>query len=566
MPAFRVVGRTARVGHFASNCGLQALCSVMVPLPAAVPNPRVLIVDDEPSVLVTTRAVLEQEGYVVETSTGGAAAIARIAAEDFDLVLTDLNMPKIDGLAVLAEVQRRSPNTATIMITGYASVQSALDAVQLGASEYLMKPVEIEQLKLAIRRSLERKRLSEIGTLYRVSRAISGALEEAEICAEVMEAVQAVLGVNEVGVALFNGEQQVRSCTGADATIFQNPAVLQALCAGTVVSNELGKVLSPTLITRSGTAAVAVAPGMAGGRLVCAIFARGTMPHGVPASAQRFLHGLANHAALAFANAALVNELKANNQELAAANQKLKELDALKSRFLGIATHELRTPLSVILGYASMLEESVGERLNEEERRMLRDAVSACKRLIRLVNSMLDISQIESGKMRMDVRPGDVRSVVQEVVTFFAHEAARRDVKLHTEVPARLPKVPMDSERIEQVLINLVGNALKFTNAGGDITVAVRHPNDEHALEIVVRDTGVGIAPQDQTRLFEDFGRLRTVAVGEPGGGLGLAIARRIVEAHGGAISVESSLGEGSTFRFTLPGKPQSTQKSAVSA
>ena len=137
----------------------------MVPLPATSPNPRVLIVDDEPSVLITTRVILEQEGYAVETATGGEAALALIADHNFDLVLTDLNMPRVDGLAVLAEVQRRSPNTATIMITGYASVQSALDAVQLGASEYLMKPVEIPQLKLAIKRSLERKRLSEIGIL-----------------------------------------------------------------------------------------------------------------------------------------------------------------------------------------------------------------------------------------------------------------------------------------------------------------------------------------------------------------------------------------------------------------
>jgi signal transduction histidine kinase len=195
---------------------------------------------------------------------------------------------------------------------------------------------------------------------------------------------------------------------------------------------------------------------------------------------------------------------------------------------------------------------------------MLTDAVSACKRLIRLVNTMLDISQIESGKMRMEVHPADVRAVVHEVVTFFAHDADKRGIKLHTEVPARLPKVPMDSERIEQVLINLVGNALKFTPAGGNVTVAVRVQN-EH-VELSVRDTGVGIAAKDQPRLFEDFGRLRDSDKGEQGSGLGLAIARRIVEAHGGKITLESAPGQGSTFRVLLPGRAQSHQKSAVSA
>ena len=536
----------------------------MVPLPAAVPNPRVLVVDDEPSVLLTTRAVLEQDGYQVETASGGEAALAMIATQDFDIVLTDLNMPKVDGLVVLAEAQRRSPNTATIMITGYASVQSAIEAVQLGASEYLMKPVEIPQLRLAIKRSLERKRLSEIGTLYRVSRAIAAAPDEPSICAEIVEAVQNVLGVSEVAIALFDREQQLRACEGTASAIFRATPVIEALKSGGIVTADLAKVLAPGVVPISGNAALAIVPGLANGRLICALFARGDVPYGFPASSQRFLQGLATHAALALENASLVSELKQNNRELAAANQKLKELDALKSRFLSIATHELRTPLSVILGYASMLQESVGDRLNEEEHRMLTDAVSACKRLIRLVNTMLDISQIESGKMRMDVRAGDVRSVVQEVVAFFAHDAQKRGVKLHTEVPARLPKIPMDSERIEQVLINLVGNALKFTPAGGNITVAVRAQN-EH-VELSVRDTGVGISPQDQKRLFEDFGRLRSADHDEQGSGLGLAIARRIVEAHGGQITVTSSPGQGSTFLFTLPGKPQSRQKSAVSA
>ncbi len=536
----------------------------MVPLPAASPNPRVLVVDDEPSVLITTRAVLEQEGYIVETATGGEVALALIADHDFDLVLTDLNMPKVDGLAVLAEVQRRSPNTATIMITGYASVQSALDAVQLGASEYLMKPVEIPQLKLAIKRSLERKRLSEIGILYRVSKNISSAADEHAICDEIVDAVKNVLAVSEAAVALFDREENFRSCESGESAFFKQPPVMQALKAGTVVTTDLGKVLAPALVAQTGASSLAIAPGIASGRLVCAIFARGTVPHGFPAASQRFLQGLANHAALALENAALVNELKRNNQELAEANQKLKELDALKSRFLSIATHELRTPLSVILGYASMLQESVGERLNEEERRMLQDAVSACKRLIRLVNSMLDISQIESGKMRMDVRAGDVRNVVQEVVSFFSNDAQKRKLKLHTEVPSRLPKIPLDAERIEQVLINLVGNALKFTPAGGNITVAVRTHN-EH-VELSVHDTGVGIAPEEQKRLFEDFGRLRAAQSGDEGTGLGLAIARRIVEAHSGRIAVESTPGQGSTFRVLLPAKAQSRQKSAVSA
>ena len=260
-------------------------------------------------------------------------------------------------------------------------------------------------------------------------------------------------------------------------------------------------------------------------------------------------------------------QLRRNNQELATANDKLRELDRLKSQFLSVATHELRTPLTVILGYNSMLAESMEDRLTAEEQETLRESVAACKRLIRLVNSMLDVTQIESGKMHMNVVRSDLRQVVQGTVTLFQHEARQRNLKLRAELPARLPKIEMDPERIQQVLTNLVGNALKFTPAGGQVTVAVRMQREE--AEVAVSDTGVGIAPQDQAHIFEEFAPVHTRPVGGRGesSGLGLAISRRILQAHQGAIRVSSVPGRGSVFTFSLPvnGRARSLEN-AVSA
>jgi DNA-binding NtrC family response regulator len=128
-------------------------------------KPRILVVDDEPNVLVTVEAILRQEGYDVHAVNGGQAALEAIHRHSYDLVITDLKMPDVDGLAVLAEVRKRAPHTVTVMMTGYGSVESALEALQLGAYEYLLKPTEVPDLKLAVKRSLERKRLSEIHTL-----------------------------------------------------------------------------------------------------------------------------------------------------------------------------------------------------------------------------------------------------------------------------------------------------------------------------------------------------------------------------------------------------------------
>jgi signal transduction histidine kinase len=285
------------------------------------------------------------------------------------------------------------------------------------------------------------------------------------------------------------------------------------------------------------------------------------------ASARRFLQALANQAALVLQNASLIGELRRNNAELEAANRKLQELDQLKSQFLSIATHELRTPLTVILGYNSMLAESLADRLKPEESETLEESVASCKRLIRLVNSMLDVTQIESGKMQMNLAPTELRQLITGVVRLFQHEVERRGITLKAHLPARLPRVMADAERIQQVLINLVGNAVKFTPAGGHITIGVRHRADHQAYEISVADTGIGIAAEDQARIFDEFAQIRRKndQRHREGSGLGLAIARRIVQAHDGKLMVTSKPGKGSVFSFLLPAKVRGLEH-AVSA
>ena len=298
---------------------------------------------------------------------------------------------------------------------------------------------------------------------------------------------------------------------------------------------------------------IALVPGIAKNTLTCVLFVWNTGPFDFHASTQRFLRGLAGQSALALSHAAMFSELQQNNEELAAANEKLRELDKLKSQFLSVATHELRTPLSIILGYNSMLSDSLHDRLDEQERQTLHESVSACKRLIRLVNSMLDITQIESGKMRMSFEPADLRRIVLGVASLFQHQAQTKNVHIATEVPARLPRMVMDSERIEQVLVNLVGNALKFTGPGGSITIAVRLTAG--GAVVSVSDTGIGIPAEDLDKIFDEFAQVRRQAANRQreGSGLGLAIARRIVEAHHGSLEVRSEVGRGSTFSFTLP-------------
>ena len=517
---------------------------------------KILVADDEPGVRLTTQAILQDEGYDVETASGGLEAVEAIRQRHFDLVLTDLKMPGVDGLGVLAEVRKRSPLTVTVMMTGYGSVGSALEAVQLGAYEYLLKPIEVEDLKQAVRRSLERKRLSEIDALYRISWTVTQSQNPASIASEISNAVRGVLGL--AYACLLTGQNGYWTGNGSPALhqAFDSPSLQHALQRGLIITDQDHDKAAAAWAQDSQVRSYALVPGLVGSQLVCVLCAHnGQESYEFHASAVRFLQGLASQTALALQNAALISELKRNNEELAAANHKLQQLDKLKSNFLSVATHELRTPLSVILGYNAMLQESLQDRLDESERQTLTESIAACKRLIRMVNSMLDISQIESGKMKMEFAPADLRRVVNSVAALFQQEARNRHLGLRVEAPARPLRVELDAERIEQVLINLLGNAIKFTPAGGSIRIAV-HPHPEsRQVEISVQDTGVGIAPEDQVRIFDEFAQVRHPQPGSvrDGSGLGLAIARRIVEAHHGHLRVTSSLGAGSTFSFTLP-------------
>ena len=547
-------------------------------------KPKILVVDDEASVLLTMTSILQQEGYDVDGVRDGASAVKAIRERYYDLVLTDLNMPGVDGLAVLAEVRKRSPATVTVMITGYGSVESAIEAVHLGAYEYLLKPTEVAELKQAVRRSLERKRLSEIDTLYRVSRAVTSSLDVATIAAEVGEAVRTVLGVRHARLVTFRRDRTPDECSQELRQLLRNEDVIAVLASEASIIHEDANGAAPppqqpglacdsavtAWASAAGVRSYAFVPGIANGQLACVLCVdNGPDRFEFHASAQRFLQSLAGQAALAVQNALLVSELKQQNEEITAATAKLRELDVLKSRFLSVATHELRTPLSIILGYNSMLAESLEDRLDAEEKRTLDESVAACKRLIRLVNSMLDLNQIQTGKMKMTFVRQDVRQIVSGVVALLQPEAGRREIRLGVELPARLPRLMVDAERIQQVLINLIDNALKFTEAGGAINVAVRQ-RDSNALEVSVRDTGIGISPQDQQRIFDEFAQINRQAERRQreGSDLGLAIVKRIVEAHHGTIVVTSAPGEGSTFAFTLPLRSRNDEavSTAVSA
>ena len=232
--------------------------------------------------------------------------------------------------------------------------------------------------------------------------------------------------------------------------------------------------------------------------------------------------------------------------------EKLKTVDKMKSDFFSTMAHELRTPLTSIKEGTSLLLEGVGGGTSETQKKLLKIIAVESHRLIDLVNASLDLSKIEAGMMTFNFTPAEISPLLQRVVTEVRPWAMAKGVRVEVHGPPGLPLVPMDTERILQVLRNLLGNAIKFTPDGGTVNVLTRH--EEKKVFVTVRDTGIGISKENLTDIFEkyrqgDSGRSEYIK----GTGLGLAIVKHIVTAHGGSIWAESDPGQGSSFTFFLP-------------
>jgi PAS domain S-box-containing protein len=236
---------------------------------------------------------------------------------------------------------------------------------------------------------------------------------------------------------------------------------------------------------------------------------------------------------------------------LAHANEELNKLDQMKSDFIATVSHELRTPLTAIKNAVDLLVNKEAGPLTNHQDRFLTIAARNIRRLSTMINDILDFSKIEAGKLELRFSEVNLGGVMKQVIATYQAQAQTGAVRLQMYCDQDLPSVYADPDRLEQVLGNLVGNALKFTPKGGQITITAR--TDQAAVEVHVADTGVGIAPEHQTHLFERFYQVGdSLTKSTVGSGLGLAIVQELVEAHGGAIRVESEVGKGSDFIFTL--------------
>jgi len=422
---------------------------------------------------------------------------------------------------------------------------------------------ELQERTRALSRSVE-----ELRALGEIGQAASSTLDLRTVLATIVPRAVQLAGASGGVIHEYDGltqEFRLRASHGVDdevaAAIGAEPIRLGHGAVGRAAATRapvqvpdletgLGEVVSPVraaLVRRNYRSLLAV-PFFAEERIVGGLVVwrreAGDFPEGVV----NLLQTLASQSALAIQNARLFQEIEDKSQQLEVANRH-------KSEFLANMSHELRTPLNAIIGFSEVLLERMFGELNEKQDEYLQDIFASGRHLLSLINDILDLSKIEAGKMELELTRFDLPAAMDNALTLVKGRAANHGIALHLDADPRIGEIVADERKVKQVLVNLLSNAVKFTPENG--RVEVRAVPADGRVEIAVSDTGVGIALEDQEAIFEEFRQVGTdYARKREGTGLGLALTRRIVELHGGRIRVESEIGKGSTFTFSIPERP----------
>jgi two-component system sensor histidine kinase VicK len=473
----------------------------------------ILIVDDDEALLEALPAALRlrMNGIQIDTCQSAFAALERLKETDYDAIVSDIKLPGMDGLALMTEIKELRPGTPTLLITGHGEHDLAVQALRGGAYDFVQKPIDRDYFVASLERAIQMRRLDRRVEQQRI---------ELERHARVLQHVdRGVFLVDDAGVIRY-WNPAAQAVTGLDAASLIGRHADEVLPGWDAVGPEIPVATEPG----PGSVAAKTLPLEIEGRELW-----------ISISGVKFEDGVV----YAFRN--LTEE---------------RALDELKSDFIATVSHELRTPLAAIYGCAQTLLRSDVDLAEPDQARLLEVIAQESERLTRIVSDILLANQIDAGRLRLTDQEFDaadlVRAVVEQVE---ASLTGSEGISLELLAPAALPPVSGDEDKLRQVLLNLVDNAVKYSPDGGRIQIEVEQRDS--GLRIAVRDQGLGIPHGEEQRIFGKFYRVDPQqSRGVGGTGLGLYISRELVRRMEGRVSVSSQEGQGSTFVVDLPLMP----------
>lgn len=480
----------------------------------------VLVADDERAIREGCHRVLTAGGYEVLGAENGRAALDILSQNPVDILLLDLKMPVMGGEEVLEIVREQYAHIPVIIITGHGTVDTAVACMKKGAYDFITKPFQIDPFLLIIKRAAEKRRLEEKARLFEEESAknlYDLGLEKSRL--------RTIINCMGNGVMVTNRNLEMVLHNPALARLLEisrkteNPVPVQEIFPQSPLVQTLEK------ITRgdSGEREAVIQQITAGKNVLRAISAP--------------LFGPDEHVV---GTVTVLENITA-----------FKQLDQMKSDFVNMVAHELRSPLVSMRQLHSVLLEGLAGALEEKPREFIARGTKKIDALLELIKDLLDVAKMEAGQFKQHKVPTDVARLLKETVALMQPRAGEQGVEL-VLAGENLPVIQADPKSLEEIFSNLISNAVNYSPDGGKVTITARGLGEY--VEVIVADTGVGIAPDELPKIFDKFYRVKHPKTRRVvGSGLGLAIVKGAVEAHHGAIDVESVLNRGTSFRVQLP-------------
>jgi PAS domain S-box-containing protein len=480
---------------------------------------RILLVDDEKVIRDGCERALACDAYSIHKVEDGTQAVERMASEDFAIVLLDLMMPGMDGFAVLEWIQQNRPGTLVIVVTGFATVAKAVEAMKQGAFDFVGKPFTPDYIRLVVSRAVEKHNLLAETTLLREEKALDSltiAREQSRLKTVFACMEEAILVTDPGGVVVLHNPAAIRMLDIQTDPVIGKPLSESVRDAGMVaLVNEA--VRNACSVTRE------FPPGS-----ISRLFLRA---HCAPVATQT---------GKMLGSVTVFEDISTH-----------KKIDQHKSEFVAMVAHDLRAPLASIVQMIYAIQKCAGD--DEERRTHLLERISVrIKDQLQMIENLLSLSRLETGALVLNLEPVFGDTLLGEVIDVVRPKAEGKQLALIHQ-PARTDWwMNVDRDQMRVVLTNIVDNAIKYTPEGGQVTIT--SSVNATLARIQIQDTGIGIPPEDLPHIFDRFFRVRGKATrGITGSGLGLSLVQKVVEAHHGSVEVTSEVNRGTCFTVKLP-------------
>ena len=484
---------------------------------------HILVVDDEMGIREGCKRALSDEGYAVDTAEDGRTGLNKAKDRDYDLILVDLMMPGMGGMELIKKIHHMDPEIITVVITGNATIETAVEATKLGAYDYLPKPFSPEALAAVVKRGLEKRILSlEAKKLYadRAKRLLELVNERSRLRTIIGCMADGVLVANLEGRLVLWNASSVRMLKSKGFDIAGEP--LEYYISNEPLISAIKEVLKSedkdfSMVSRE-----------------------------FPAKGQEAIL-MANIAPVRDEDGKILGAVTVLRDITA-----LKEINKIKSQFVSMVAHELRAPIAAIKGWLEVVLSGEAGGDAEQNKKWLQRAMDRSESLLAMVNDLLVINRMEAGKIAQKMEKVRIDVILNKIIEFFKPEAEMHKVTLKAALPRELPPIQADVRDMEKLFTNLIGNAIKYNRENGSVTI--EGEVEGSFVRYDVKDTGIGISSEHLPRIFDDFFRAddeRTKKIS--GTGLGLTIAKKIVDSHFGRIEVVSEPGKGCVFSVFLP-------------